>query len=138
MLKNIYSQKLTILNKLRRADSNTNKDEWFKHTVLDGVWYTDEKKGVIPNGIVIGTYIRVFIPFHSEYLEYDEWKANTTDYYTMSVGDYIVLGDVSEGVNASNIVATMQKYQGKVCQVKSCRVCHNRFLATVQLKIEGV
>lgn len=137
----IYNQKITILNKLKRVDTPDNKlDVWYKHTVDNAVWYEDSARNSGGNGVFIGTYITVMIPFNDDYMDYRDWKKITDkdSKFTMSSGDYIVLGDVPETVNASNIVKLMEEYGDKSCTVKHIKRPHNRFNAHVQLRIEGV
>lgn len=141
MWKNIYNQRITILNKLKRVDTLNGKvDEWYKHTVDNAVWYEDSARNSGGNGVYIGTYITVMIPFNDEYTDYRDWKKLTDkdSKFTMSSGDYIVLGDVPETVDASNIVKLMEEYGDKSCTVKHIKRPHKRFNATVQLRIEGV
>ena len=92
------------------------------------------------NGVYIGTYITVLIPFNDDYLNYREWKKldDKSGKFTMSSGDYIVLGDVEEEITAQNVVAVIKEYEGFSCMVKHIKKPHKRFNATVQLKIEGV
>lgn len=140
MLENIYNQTVTVLNKLKATDSLTKRDVWYK-TVLDDVaWYTDSTRTATSSAVYIGTYIKVLIPFHNEYLTYLEWRkpSNQDEHYTMSTGDYIVLGEVPDDITADNIVKTLQKYGENVCQVKHHKESYNRFGARVQLMIEGV
>lgn len=139
--KKIYNQKITILNKLKRVDTTSGKlDEWYKHTVENAVWYEDSARNSGGNGVFIGTYITVMIPFSDEYTEYRDWKKLTDkdSKFTMSSGDYVVLGDVPENVDASNIVKLMEEYGDRSCTVKHIKRPHNRFNAHVQLRIEGV
>lgn len=140
MLTNIYKETVTILNKLKRTDSLTGKDVWFKTVLTDVVWYTEVEREATGNSVYIGTYVKVLIPFHDEYVPYIDWKkpGNQDGHYTMSMGDYIVKGEVPEEVNADNIVKVMQTYGENVCLVKHHKENYNRFGATVQLKIEGV
>lgn len=140
MLKNIYNQRVTILNKLKRTDSLTAKDVWYK-TVLDDVaWYASAERTATSSAVFIGTYIKVLIPFHNEYLPYIQWKetGNQDENFTMSLGDYIILGDVPEEITADNVIKTIQKYGDNVCQVKHFQENHKRFGAFVQLMVEGV
>lgn len=139
MLKNIYNQKVTILNKLKKVDSPGNLDVWQKTVIDDAVWYSRVERTVSNNAVVIGSYITCHIPFHKEYLPYSEWKleGNQDGHYTMSSGDYIVLGEVEEEITPQNIIATMQKYEPNVCIVKHCTEAPMRFGATVQLMVEG-
>lgn len=140
MLENIYNQKITILNKLRRTDNDNKTDVWFKHTVDNVVWYTDSARSAGSHDVFIGSYITILIPFSDEYLPYKQWKdkVDRENYYTISVGDYIIAGDVPEDVNASNIVKVTEKYGEDVCLVRHHNENYHRFGARVQLKIEGV
>lgn len=141
MLANIYNQKITILNKLKQSDSTTGLDVWYKSNVVtDAAWYTNTERTAGNTSVYIGTYITVFIPFHEEYLNYLEWKkpGNQDNHFTMSSGDYIILGDVEEDITSNNVIQVMKQYGDLVCQVKSCRELHDRFGARIQLRIEGV
>ena len=140
MLENIYNQRVTILNKLKRTDSKTGVDVWRKSTVHDVVWYTKSARSAGSSSVFIGTYITVLFPFNSRYLPYMEWKkpGNQDGHFTMSSGDYIILGDVPENITANNIVKVLEQYGENVCQVKHHNANYKRFGARVQLKVEGV
>lgn len=140
MLENIYNQRVTILNKLKRTDSKTGVDVWRKSTVDDVVWYTKSARSAGSSSVFIGTYITVLFPFNSRYLPYMEWKkpGNQEEHFTMSSGDYIILGDVPENITANNIIKVLEQYGENVCQVKHHNANYKRFGARVQLKVEGV
>lgn len=140
MLENIYNQRVTILNKLKRTDSKTGVDVWRKSTVDDVVWYTKSSRSAGSSSVFIGTYITVLFPFNSRYLPYMEWKkpGNQEEHFTMSCGDYIILGDVPENITANNIIKVLEQYGENVCQVKHHNANYKRFGARVQLKVEGV
>ena len=140
MLENIYNQRVTILNKLKRTDSKTGVDVWRKSTVDDVVWYTKSARSAGSSSVFISTYITVLFPFNSRYLPYTEWKkpGNQDEHFTMSSGDYIILGDVPENITANNIIKVLEQYGENVCQVKHHNANYKRFGARVQLKVEGV
>lgn len=140
MLENIYNQRVTILNKLKRTDSKTGVDVWRKSIVDDVVWYTKSARSAGSSSVFIGTYITVLFPFNSRYLPYMEWKkpGNQDEHFTMSSGDYIILGDVPENITANNIIKVLEQYGENVCQVKHHNANYKRFGAKVQLKVEGV
>lgn len=140
MLKNIYNQPITILNKLKRTDSSTNNDVWYKHYITDAAWYTNSEKTATSTSVYIGTYITVLIPFHDDYLPYDEWKeqGKQDTNFTISSGDYVVLGEVNDIITANNIIKVLENYGERVCQVKSHTENHKRFGARVQVEIEGI
>lgn len=140
MLKNIYNQQITILNKLRRADSNTQRDIWYKTVLNDVAWYTDSARSAGNHTVYIGSYITILIPFHDEYKDYLEWRKipNRENFYTMSLGDYIVKGTIDEEITSDNIVKTLEGYGENVCLVRHHNANYDRFGATVQLKVQGV
>lgn len=140
MLENIYNQKITILNKLKQTDSTTGADVWYKHTVENATWYLSSERTVSNSSVLIGTYIKVLIPFNDMFMPYETWKltGNQDLHYTISSGDYIVLGNVVEDITNNNIVKVMTSYEPNVCQVKHFQIKNNRFGATVQIYIEGV
>ena len=140
MLENIYNQRVTILNKLKRTDNKTGVDVWRKSTVDNVVWYTKSARSAGSSSVFIGTYITVLFPFNSRYLPYMEWKkpGNQDEHFTMSSGDYIILGDVPENITANNIIKVLEGYGENVCQVKHHNANYKRFGARVQLKVEGV
>ena len=139
MLSSIYNQKVTILNKLKRADSANNVDEWHKTVISDAAWYSQVERTVQSSSVAIGSYIVCLIPYHEEFLAYSDWKQAEMQagHYTISSGDYIVLGEVEEEITASNVVSVMSKYEPDVCTVKHFEVAHSRFGSTVQLRVEG-
>ena len=138
-LKPIYSNRVSILNKLKRDDGTSGSDEWFV-TVVDNVaWYRNSERTVSNSGVYIGEYKTILIPFNKAYLPYDEWKNNTEGHFTVSEGDYIVLGEVTEDITAKNVVSVMKKLdKSKVCLVKAVIQREERFGAKVQVKVEGV
>ena len=140
MLKDIYNETITIFNKLRRDDSVTGRDVWHKTVIKNAAWYTDSARSAGGSAVYIGSYITILIPFENNYLPYIEWKkpGMQDDYYTMSLSDYVVKGEVTENITADNIVKTLEKYGEDVCLVKHHNELHDRFGATVQLKIQGV
>lgn len=140
MLKSIYNETVTIFNKLKRTDSFTGKDIWFKTVLHDVAWYTDVEREPTNSSIYIGKYHTILIPFHNEFLPYIQWRelGNQDEHYTMSMGDYIVKGNVEEDFTAENIVKGLERYGENVCLVKFHEQKHDRFGATVQLRIEGV
>lgn len=140
MLKDIYNETITIFNKLRRNDSITGMDVWHKTVITNAVWYTDSARSAGGQNVYIGSYITILIPFDNNYLPYIEWKepGMQDNHYTMSLSDYVIKGLVTEDVNANNIVKTLEKYGENVCLVKHHNELHDRFGATVQLKVQGV
>ena len=134
----IFNQTVTVLNKLRRADNNSGKDIWVKTVLHNVAWYTKSAVKADGTSADISTYKIILIPFNSKYRPYSQWKTDHFDTFSMSVGDYILMGEIDDSINADNIIKTISKYDADVCIVKHISELHKRFNAQVQLKIEGV
>lgn len=137
MLQNIYSQEITILNKLKREHTRNKLEEWYKTKLNNAAWYNSSERTVDTNGVAISSYYKVLIPMNSSYLDYSDWRENAAACFTLSVGDYIVLGNLTENITPNNLLAILKMYDN-VCQVKSITKVHSRGGAKVKLKVEGV
>lgn len=142
MWKNIYNKQITILNKCTEVDVDTKakKDVWYK-TILDNcAWYVNEEKAVNGSQVSIATSITVLIPFNENFIEYIDWKKleDKSELFTMSMGDYVVLGSLDEDVTSSNIVKIMSELRPNVCNVKHVRVADKRAGNVIQVLVEGV
>lgn len=144
MYQNIYNQTVTILNKLKRADTDGSSDVWYKRSVTDAAWYAQVQRTVTAGNVAIGSYIVVMIPYHEEYVRYRDWKnlsaSERVGKFTMSTGDYLVLGNIDEAeasITPSNITTIVNEYEPDVCQIKHLEELHDRFGSYVQLRIEG-
>ena len=121
MLTNIYNETITIFNKLKRADSLTGKDVWYRTVLTDAAWYSNVERTATNTSVFIGEYIKVLIPFHDNFIPYEQWKGygKQDSNYTMSIGDYIVRGIVEEDITADNIVKVLQGYGDNVSTIVS-------------------
>lgn len=134
----IYNQTITILNKYPRADNGTSLDIWYKTVITNAYVNTSSVSGMSGTSVSIGEKHTVLIPFNDSYKQYNLWKETDaqTGYFTMSQGDYIIEGTVTEEVTASNVVSTAKSYNA--IQVKSIMEAKDRNRTYVQLKLEGV
>lgn len=132
---------VTILNKLSRYDSDDTLDKWFKFSI-DNLEYS--RKSVtytMGSTISMGEKFIILFPFSDKFLPYKEWKKleDKTGYYTISLGDYIVVGeDVPQEVNSANIIQIKQLYEPNVCEVKAIIEAKNNGLANYRFRVEGV
>lgn len=120
-------QTITVLNKLKKADSNTSTDVWYKHTLKNCVWSvvsTSSQTGTQTN---LGYKVEVQIPESQDipYKPYQEWckNGNADTSWTISLDDYIVLGEVSEAITSQNVTVTMKKYEPNACKVRLFEDC---------------
>lgn len=140
-IKDIYTKTITILNKLNRKDSATGLDVWYKSVIKNASYYTEKTTNVSGTNVSMGQTFKVLIPFNDNYLNYAEWKkaGKQTGHFTISQGDYIVLGEIEETqITPNNIQSIRQKYEPNVCDVRFFTELNDRGGATVQLRIEGV
>lgn len=115
-------QTVTILNKLKKADSSAGSDVWVKHTLKACVWATRSHSQQIGNTTNVGASVMVQIPDRQDYpyMPYDQWKAPGAQdgAWTVSQDDYLVLGDVPEDVTSANITKTLAAYEPNCCKVR--------------------
>lgn len=136
----MYDQTITIVNKVKKADTNGSATDLFVKTVISNAEHrTVPVKTVTGNVVNIGETHQLLIPFAgNNYLPYKEWVKDTTKGFTSSVGDYIFFGTLSDPVTSANITTLRTANAQNVCEIRSITEARNNGLATVQLKIEGV
>lgn len=135
---------ITILNRLKKKDSITGLDVWYK-TVLKGIKYKQDKvTTVVGTDVSMGEGYTILIPFSDKYVPYHKWKDSTSKdtTYTMSQGDYIYLGiELEEDVTPSNVVKLKSQYEPNVCEVRSIEevpISSTQYGVLIQLRIGGV
>lgn len=123
-LAKMYGQTVTVINKLDAKDAALKMDAYYKQVVHSALWSSQVSRTVSTDGIVqIGQSVKVHIADRSEYMPYDEWKAaeNRDAYFTIRTGDYIVLGEVTGEVTASNVLQIVKAHGDDAMQVKAFR-----------------
>lgn len=129
-----FTETITLLNKLDAKDSTSGMDEW-KSTVLhDCAWSEKAVRSVQGNVVSVGRSIIVRIPASPEFHTYSEWK-NGMDGFTLSEGDCIVRGEISEEVTVDNVKTVLASHNGFV--VKSAKV-NTAISALAHYLAEGV
>lgn len=118
----IYDKTVTVINRLDAKDGGTQYDTFYACVIPNVMWSLVTTRTVDTNGTVtIGTSHRVQIPENEQYHPYKEWATNPGEGFTISTGDYVVLGEVSEEITASNIRKVIAKYEPDAFQVQSFR-----------------
>lgn len=123
-LGSIYDETVTVINRLDAKDSALKQDAYFMTTISNCMWSVRQTRSVRDDGtVVIGTVHSVQIPESENYLPYRDWKRaeKRADSFTLTVGDYVVRGEVDEEVNASNIRSVIREYEPDAFQIKSFR-----------------
>lgn len=149
-ISNLYNEKVTVLNKIKGLDIGEKEDIWVKSiidcaywvasaqmTSLQSRWSSQFRSADDSNSDVITT--QVLISDISKYLPYADFLGyiGEGDFYTMSLGDYIVKGLVLDEINSKNIRQIIQKYTPDVFRVTSINKPKDRGYNRVKLAVGG-
>ena len=128
------------MNKLKRKDSATNIDVWYKTIITNCVYKKDRVSAVNGNVVSMGQAFTILIPFTGKYLPYREWKklADKIGYYTLSEQDVIILGEVTEDVTAQNITQIKNDYEPDTCDIRSIEQAQQKFTSNFEFRVSGV
>ena len=131
---------ITLLNKLKRKDSITNLDIWYKTLIQDCVYKKDKISNVTGSVVSMGQEFTILIPFTSKYIPYNEWKKleDKTGVYTLSTQDVIILGEVTEEVTDKNIVQIKNDYEPNTCEIRSIEQVDQKLSVKFEFRVGGV
>lgn len=114
-----WTHKITILSRLAGRDSVTRLDTW-KKTVLHNCFFKAQVQSGISGTSAAVTQTAVCrIPQNPNYRPYHVWKNDISDGFSISVGDHIILGEVAEDIDASNVAEVVAKYRPAAMTVKA-------------------
>lgn len=125
---------ITIANKLKKQDSTTGLDVWYK-TYVDAIVKTDKVETVVGTEVSMGNTHTILIPFSDKFVHYKDWtdRDNT---YTMSQGDIIFFDKVEEEITPTSIVQLKKSYE--FCEIRSIEEREKKYGTKVQLRVSGV
>nr|DAQ35815.1 MAG TPA: cyanase [Caudoviricetes sp.] len=131
---------ITLLNKLKRKDSTTNLDVWYKTIIKNCAYKQDRISNVNGSVVSMGQTFTILIPFTGKYLPYREWKKleDKTGYYTLSEQDVIILDEVAEDVTAQNITQIKNDYEPNTCDIRSIEQVQRRLAVNFEFRVSGV
>ena len=131
---------ITLLNKLKRKDSVTNTDVWYKTKIQNCVYKKDRITTVNGTGVSMGQAFTILIPFTGNYLPYKDWKKleDKTGFYTLSEQDVIILDDVVEEVTPQNITQIKNDYEPNTCEIRSIEQVNQVFSVQFEFRVSGV
>lgn len=117
-------QTITIVNRHKSRDNGTGRDKFYKKVLKDCVWDFKRLSHRSGNTVTYTDGFAIQIPRDQEYtyMPYEIWKneENLKDCFTISLDDYIFLGELSEDeITPNNISQLVQAHKGNVCQIKS-------------------
>lgn len=131
---------VTFLNRLRRKDSVTNTDIWYKSIIKNCVYKKDRISNINGTVVSMGQQFTILIPFTGKYLPYKEWKTleDKTGYYTLSNQDVIILDIVKEEVTAQNIAQVKNDYEPNTCEIRSIEQVDKKLSVQFEFRVSGV
>ena len=131
---------VTLLNKLKRKDSTTNIDVWYKTVIKDCIYKKDKISTVNGNIVSMGQQFTILIPFTGKYLPYRDWKQleDKTGYYTLSEQDVIILDIVTEDITAQNITQIKNDYEPNTCEIRSIEQVEQKLSVNFEFRVGGV
>ena len=131
---------ITLLNKLKRKDSTTNIDVWYKTVIKDCIYKKDKISTVNGNIVSMGQQFTILIPFTGKYLPYRDWKQleDKTGYYTLSEQDVIILDIVTEDITAQNITQIKNDYEPNTCEIRSIEHVEQKLSVNFEFRVGGV
>ena len=131
---------ITLLNRLKRKDSVTNTDVWYKTKIQNCVYKKDRITTVNGTVVSMGQAFTILIPFTGNYLPYKDWKKleDKTGFYTLSEQDIIILDDVIEEVTSQNITQIKNDYEPNTCEIRSIEQVNQVFSVQFEFRVSGV
>lgn len=131
---------ITLLNRLKRKDSITNTDVWYKTKIQNCVYKKDRVTTVNGTVVSMGQAFTVLIPFTGNYMPYKDWKKleDKTGFYTLSEQDVIILDDVVEDVTSQNITQIKNDYEPNTCEIRSIEQVDQVFSVKFEFRVSGV
>ena len=122
-LSKLLPQKVTIINRLKSKDNESKRDKFYKTLLTDCIW--DSKSLAHQNGKEVyytkGYSVQIPDCQEAKYKPYSEWKdnQNTLNCFTLSLDDYVILGDVTEDITADNVTQIINKYSPFVFKIST-------------------
>ena len=131
---------ITLLNRLKRKDSVTNTDVWYKTVINNCIYKKDRITGVDGKVVSMGQQFTILIPFTGKYITYNEWKKleDKTGFFTISNQDVIILENVAEDVTDKNITQVKQDHEPNTCEVRSIEQVIKRNGVNFEFRVGGV
>lgn len=131
---------ITLLNRLKRKDSITNTDVWYKTVIQNCTYKKDRITGVDGKVVSMGQQFTILIPFTGKYVPYNEWKKleDKTGFFTLSNQDVIILEEVEEDVTDKTITQVKQDHEPNTCEVRSIEQVIKRNGVNFEFRVGGV
>lgn len=133
------ASKITVLCKVPRQRSGNGLDEWHKIVLSECMYKRSKVTNVNNTTVSMSQIYTVLIPFNNQYMPCDQWygMAEKQNTYTISQGDYIVFGEITEEVTQDTIRDVLDAFPN-YCEVRSIEEVEQKHGARYRLKVQGV
>lgn len=126
-----FNKTITLINRYVE-----NKQEKYRKTIIKNCFYSVKNaRNTIKTDINNNNAYIVRMLWDNEYLPFNEWKNNLQG-FTISLGDFIFLGELQEEVENSNIIHLVNANKPNVFKITFFKV--NDELPFKHFHIEGV
>ena len=131
---------ITLLNRLKRQDSVTNTDIWYKTVIKNCTYKKDRVSNVNGTVVSMGQSFTILIPFTGNYRPSKEWKnlEDKTGYYTLSNQDVIILDEVTEEVTPNTITKIKNEYEPNTCEIRSIEQVDKKLSVRFEFRVGGI
>lgn len=131
---------VTLLNRLRKKDSVTNLDVWYKSYIQNCAYKKEKVTNVTGTTVSMGEQFTILIPFSDKYVPYNQWKKldDKSTFYTLSPQDVIILDIVNEDVTPQTIIQIKNDYEPNTCEIRSIEQVEQRLSTRFEFRIGGV
>ena len=138
-LKNLYSRKITVLNKIDGKDNDTGVDIWKKTEVNDVEIKRVENRVFSGKEVYTSFDYEVMFSNIENYVAYKDLVQNTSyiDTFTLRTGDYIVFSTFDEEVTSKNITSILKDFEDDVIKVKNVYKPKETAFTNVKLVAKG-
>lgn len=134
-----FNKTITLVNKLAAKDSVTRKDVWYVNTIDNCASTNTIVRNVQGTAVSLGRTFIVRIPFSEKYKNYLEWQQDVENSFTISVGDYVFLNELTgeDIITPNTILNIYNKYRDSSFVIKTFRDNSNQINQLRHYHIEG-
>ena len=127
-LSKLLPQKVTIINRLKSKDNESKRDKFYKKTLDNCIW--DKAKLANQSGKAIyysnGYSVQIPTEQNCKYKDYREWITDIENSFTLSLDDYVILGEVTEDITPDNLKDIINRYSPNVFKISSINIYNSQ------------
>lgn len=118
-LSKLLPQKVTIINRLKSKDNESKRDKFYKKILDNCIWDNSKLANQSGKAIYYSNGYSVQIPTEQKYKykDYREWIKDIENSFTLSLDDYVILGEVTEDITPDNLKDIINRYSPNVFKI---------------------